>query len=299
MLSQGRVLPIDSNTPTKFDHAAYDPATGRVFLAHTARDRLVVVDAERGAVVAELENHPEAAGVVAVDGTVAVTNRGDGTLSVVDAASLHEVKRLAVGVRPNGVALTSEGIGVAGDLGDDSVAPGLVCFDLESGAISRVTTPGRPKWCVIGANSRIAYCAIEAPSLVMVVDVREAVVMERWPLPSLGAHGIDLDADRGRLYVACDGRELLELAIETGLVQRRWQLPGVPDATFFSPRTGLVHVAVGDPGMVATVNLTGPDGVSITPTGRGAKTTALLPGRLFAFRPETGDALELIEPENL
>lgn len=299
MLKHGRVLPIDPHPPTKFDHAAYDQVSRRVFLAHTARDRLVVLEADNGVVVAELENHPEAAGVVTAGGVVAVTNRGDGTLSLLDSRSLEECLRLPAGSRPNGVALTAEQTGVVGDLGSESSGPALVCFDASSRSTVRIAAPGRPKWCVADPGSSTAFCAIEEPSLVMVVDVRRAVVLDSWAMPSPGAHGMDIDPERVRLYVACDGRELLELGLESGLVQRSWRLPGVPDATFFSARTGLVHVAIGDPGVVATVNPAIDDGASITVTGRGAKTTALLPGRLLAFRPETADALELIEFENL
>jgi hypothetical protein len=33
-----------------------------------------------------------------------------------------------------------------------------------------------------------------------------------------------------------------------------WTLAGVPDATFFNPKSGLVHVAIGDPGLIQSID---------------------------------------------
>ena len=116
-----------------------------------------------------------------------------------------------------------------------------------------------------------------------------------WPVPSGGAHGIDLDLAGGRLFVACDGGELVTLAVQNGQVLSQWPLPGAPDATFFNPATGRVHVAVGDPGVVVSVDPTTGHQMT-TLTEAGAKTTALaMPDRLFVFLPPQGGALELID----
>jgi DNA-binding beta-propeller fold protein YncE len=51
-----------------FDHGAFDPQTRRVFVAHTARDRVEVIDHDTGRHIATLNGFPEAAGVVADGG---------------------------------------------------------------------------------------------------------------------------------------------------------------------------------------------------------------------------------------
>ena len=58
-----------------FDHGAFDPKTWRVFVAHTSRDSVVVIDHDTSKYVASLDGFPKAAGVVADDGMVLVTNR--------------------------------------------------------------------------------------------------------------------------------------------------------------------------------------------------------------------------------
>jgi hypothetical protein len=93
--------------------------------------------------------------------------------------------------------------------------------------------------------------------------------------------------------VACDGGLLVEVDAQSGEIRREWALAGVPDATFFNPKSGLVHVAIGEPGLIQSVSpLTGTSMQFITAVG--AKTTALIePDRLFVFSPLHTGILDL------
>jgi hypothetical protein len=60
-------------------------------------------------------------------------------------------------------------------------------------------------------------------------------------------------------------------------------LAGGPDATFFNPKSGLVHVAIENPGLVQTVDPRTGASTQFA-TALGAKTTALIePDRLYVF----------------
>src|SRR4051794_15068784 len=87
---------------TSFDHGALEPETRRVFMAHTARSCLEVVDGDTNRHLATLPGFPEAAGVVARQGSVLVTNRGSASLAWVDARTLEIRKVLNTWPRPNG-----------------------------------------------------------------------------------------------------------------------------------------------------------------------------------------------------
>src|SRR6516165_12486207 len=67
------IIDIPGATGSAFDHGAFDPKTRRVFVAHTARDSVEVIDHDAGSHIATLPGFPEAAGVVAEDGSVLVT----------------------------------------------------------------------------------------------------------------------------------------------------------------------------------------------------------------------------------
>jgi hypothetical protein len=63
--------------------------------------------------------------------------------------------------------------------------------------------------------------------------------------------------------------------------------------TFFNPSSGLVHVAIGEPGLVETIDPRTGRGMR-TVTGVGAHTTALAaPDRLYVISPAHGGILVL------
>jgi len=68
------------------------------------------------------------------------------------------------------------------------------------------------------------------PSMVLVARLPELHVVQQWPLPSYGAHGMDINHRANLLYVACDGGSLVEVDAQSGEVRREWPLAGVPDA---------------------------------------------------------------------
>ena len=104
---------------------------------------------------------------------------------------------------------------------------------------------------------------------------------------------MDIDHKNNLLYVACDDAALVGVDAKSGKVQRQWPLIGGPDATFFNPASGLVHVAVADPGVVQTIDPR-VGTVETIETAKGAKTTALVvPDRLYVLSPSHGGVLEL------
>ena len=131
--------------------------------------------------------------------------------------------------------------------------------------------------------------------MVLVARLRDLGEVTHWKVPSAGAHGLDIDHSRDRLYVACDDGTLVEMSSAAGEVTIVWPIGGPPDVTFFNPATGLVHVAIGDPGLVETIDpRTGAS--ARTMTGAGAHTTAIvIPDRLYVISPKHGGVLVLAD----
>jgi hypothetical protein len=293
-LTAAGTIEIPNSLGSAFDHGAFETETRRVFIAHTARDCLEVIDVDTSLHVATLGGFPEAAGVVAGEGCVLVTNRGGANLTWVDARTLETRIVLDTAPRPNGVALVSRlHAAVAACIGDDTHKPQLQVLGLEADRRWSIDLPGRPRWCVIDAKAQRVFLAIRDPSMVLVASLPDMKAVQHWPLPSGGAHGMDIDHASGLLYVACDGGSLVEVDTGSGEIRRQWPLAGVPDATFFNPSSGLVHVAIGDPGLIQSVDpRTGTRGQIAT--ARGVTTTALVePDRLYVFSPVHRGVLDL------
>jgi hypothetical protein len=219
------VIEIPRAAGSAFDHGAFDPKTGRVFVAHTARNGLEVIDPQTGRHVASLDGFPEAAGVVADSGQVLVTNRGSAELVWLDAATLKEKKRFNTAPRPNGVAIVARShLAVAACIGDEGHGPELQVIDLASNRRWAIPLPGRPRWCVPDAAGERIFLAIRDPSMVLVARLPDLGDVQHWPLPSPGAHGLDIDQRAGCLYAACDGGALIAVSAATGEIRAEWPL---------------------------------------------------------------------------
>ena len=74
---------------SEFDHAAFDARSLRVFIAHTARNCVEVIDHDAGKHLATLPGFPGVAGAVADNGQILVTNRGSASMALLDANTLE------------------------------------------------------------------------------------------------------------------------------------------------------------------------------------------------------------------
>jgi DNA-binding beta-propeller fold protein YncE len=289
-------IEIPNSLGSSFDHGAFDPKTRRVFVAHTGCNCVEVIDHDNRRHVATLPGFPEVAGVVADDGIVLVTNRGAASLAWVDASSLETRAVFKTGPKPNGVAIAApQGLAIAASIGDANQGPKLHVLALDGRQQYSIDLPGAPRWCVTDAALTRVFLAIREPSMVLVACLPDPRKVEHWKLSPGGAHGLDIDHKRGRLYVACDEAILVEVSTSSGETSNEWPIAGAPDVTFFNPTSGVVHVAIGKPGLVQSINPG--TGASVqTVTGERAHTTALVaPDRLYVFSPAHGGALAFVE----
>src|SRR6266436_6637511 len=95
-------IAIPGGVGSDFDHAAFDTKSRRVFIAHTARDCVEVIDHDAGRHVATLPGFPGVAGAVADDGQILATNRGSASVALLDAVTLETRATFKSGARPNG-----------------------------------------------------------------------------------------------------------------------------------------------------------------------------------------------------
>jgi DNA-binding beta-propeller fold protein YncE len=287
-------IAIPGGAGSEFDHAAFDLKSRRVFIAHTARDSIEVIDHDAGRHIATLPGFPGAAGAVADDGQILVTNRGSASVAWLDAISLKTHATFKTGARPNGAVIVARSsLAIAACIGDDKETPTLHLFGLSDHKHLSIELPGRPRWCVTDAAVQRVFLCIREPSMVLVARLPDLGAVTHWKVPSSGAHGLDIDHVRGRLYVACDDSTLVEISSNSGEVTNVWPIAGPPDVTFFNPATGLVHVAIGEPGLVESIDPRTGKGMR-TVTGAGAHTTALVaPDRLYVISPAHGGVLVL------
>jgi len=289
-------ITIPNAVGSGFDHGAFDPRTRRIFIAHTRADCVEVIDHDAQKHIATLPGFPGVAGAVTDDGQVLLTNRGSASVALIDAETYQTKATFNTGPRPNGAIIVKRlALGIAACIGDDAATPTLQSFLLKNGRRATLALPGRPRWCVTDAAADRIFLCIRDPSMVLVADLPNLQPVAEWKLPAGGAHGLDIDHSRGRLYAACDDGALVEINSISGEITNAWPIQPSPDVTFFNPSSGLIHVAIGEPGLVETIN---PRSGTIdrTVTAPGAHTTVLVPpDRLYVISPAHGGVLVLAD----
>ena len=272
-----------------FDHGDVHLRTGRVFVAHTAVGTVEVLDGERGAHHATIPGCPEASGVLCAqgEGLVFAAARGAGKVLVIEAASGEVVEEVAVGPKPNGLAWDPQRQQVlVADVGDFRAR----LVDLQAGrVVTETALPGRPRWCAYDSLGDRFLVNVRDPASVAVLAAATLAPQAQWPVSSAGPHGLDLDAEHGRAFVACDGGKVVALDLETGREVAGVAIAGEPDAIWYNPDRSHLYVAIGQPGLVDVVDTREMALAQALPTEAGAHTTAFdrTRRRLYVFLPQS------------
>jgi DNA-binding beta-propeller fold protein YncE len=277
-----------------FDHAAVHAQSGHVYVAHTANSAVDVFDPASRQHLFSVPQLPGVAGVLVSEEAqlIIASNRAENTIAVFPPGLNPRVSKVAVGVRPNGVAYDhGRRQALVANVGDAAV-PGshtLTVVSLDGRAVrAEIGVPGRTRWALYDPVAQAFYVNIADPAQIVVVDGRRADRIARtFPIPSAGPHGLDLDLSSHRLFCACDSATLVTLDTRSGQILGQDPLSGAPDVVFFDRLHGRLYVAVGDPGAIEVFDTKAMEKLGSVATEEGAHTFALAPQgeQLYAFLP--------------
>lgn len=277
-----------------FDHAAVHAASGHVYVAHTANDAVDVFDRDRH--LFSIPNLAGVAGALVSDEAQLIfsSNRAENTVGIFAPGPNPEVTKVAVGVRPNGLAYDhGRKLLLAANVGDPAMARSftLTMVDVAARAVmASIEVPGRTRWAVFDPDAEVFYVNISDPAGIVVVDARKPTrIAHMIAVPAAGPHGLDLDLASGRLFCACDAGVLVTIDAASCKVLSERPLSGKPDVIFFNRARQHLYVAVGDPGVIDVFDTRSMTSLGRVETEAGAHTTALSPGgdRLYVFLPRT------------
>jgi YVTN family beta-propeller protein len=276
-----------------FDHGDVHGPSGHVFVAHLASGTVDVIDGAMLVHLATIEDCAEASGVLSCpeDDLIAAGARGAGHVLVIDPATNAVRHKIAVGGRPNGLAW-------------DSRRRQLLVADVEGNLVTIVkpssgdllatgSLPGRSAWATYERLSDRYLVNIRSADIVVGIDPESGQVRSSWKVSSPGPHGMDVDRDAPRVFVACEDGHLLVLDPNSGIQLGSVEIAGNPDAIWFNPVSNHVYLAIGKPGVVQVVDARGLAVIETVETGPGAHTLALDTKRqqLYVFRPSTCSVL--------
>ena len=305
VLSLRQHIDIPPYSPSKFDHADVHRSTGLLFVAHTANGSIEVINGEKCLHTSTIPGCPEASGVLCAqhDNLIFAAARGAGKILVVDPISQSLMREItSIGSKPNGLAWdTRRGHLLVADVEDFKAR----LVDTSSGCIlSTAKLPGRPRWCVYDYNNdRFLINIRDPPSVFMLVSIkeingrggREEEVLQSTgsiPVPSIGPHGLDMDNESNRAFVAYDGGELVVLDLKKeNPIRGTASIPiaGEPDVVWYNPNRHYLYCAIGNPGVIDVIDTDKMALAEEIHTEEGAHTFAFdnVRQQLYAFLPHS------------
>lgn len=223
--TRARLKTIDL-APNEGPHGIAWLKDGRIIVTTERSQSIAVVDPAAGAVTASIKTDQPGTHMVAVtaDGTTAYTsNIPAGTVTVVDLAGKRKLRDVAVGGRPEGIALSRDELVLwVGDLEGGRVQ----AFDTDTfDKLTEVKTGGTPIRVAASPDGRWIVTSNLAAGGLTVIDavsrkhVRDIVVSGE---QAAGQVTILFSADGSRIYAAETGRDTIaEVDLTTGQVLRR------------------------------------------------------------------------------
>ena len=257
-----RVGVIDLPGPPgrRFDYLAIDYDDDYLFINHLAAGVLYVVDLKTNTVVKTIDDVPGGEGVEYVPELkrLYTSNAGDNTIGVIDLRQMRVVKKLPTEAKPDGSTYAgpfhklyvSDERGRAETVVDvlrDTIVTTLH-FDSQTGT---------PQYDSV---ARQVYVNLQDDDLVAAIDPATDFVTGRYPVEGCqGNHGMALDPEHRRAFLACQGNNVLVvLNLETHRSIAHVPLPRGADVVKFDPGLGRVYVAC-SVGAISVIHEDDPD----------------------------------------
>ena len=287
-----------------FDHADIHSPTDLIYVAHTSNDSIDVIDCARDLYIESVPGLAAVAGALVSEarGLVFTTNRGENTVSVFAPRAERNAFKIAVGVKPNGLAFDSaRGTLIVANVGDPSIPDSHSVSVVDLGRrerIAEIKVPGRTRWTIYDAALEMFFVNIAFPARIVVIDARDPTrISKEYEVPAAGPHGLELDPVKGRLLCACDAGVLLAIDAASGRVLGDIPLSGAPDVIFLHPQSGHLYVAIGDPGVMDVIDIGTMRCAEVVPTEAGAHTLALdrKRSKVYSFLPQSHRAAVFVD----
>src|SRR3989454_3021631 len=227
------------------DYLTIDDDNNYLLSAHLGAGLLHVIDLRTNAVVKTVPDVPGVEGVayIAEGKKVYTANWGENKIGVIDVARMAVVKRLPTEAKPDGIAYAApfhkayvsneraKAESVIDVRGDKIVK--VLRFDSETGV---------PQYDPI---ARKVYVNLQDENVLAVIDPATDTVVARYPVEGCrGNHGMALDPEHHRAFLACQGNDVLTVFnLDTHQAIAHLPMAKGADVVAFDPGLGRIYVA--------------------------------------------------------
>ena len=229
----------------RFDYLTIDADDHYLISAHLAADQTYVINLRTNQVVATVTDTPGAEGVEYVPELKKfyTSNAHDNTIGVVDLKQMKVVKKLKTEAKPDGNAYAAafHKLYVSDERGKAEAIVDVTKDEIVK-TLHFNSETGMPQYDPV---ARKVYVNLQDENIFAVIDPATDEVVGRYPVGRCkGNHGMALDPERHRAFLACEGNALLAVFdLDQHAPIAFLPLAGGPDVIKFDPGLGRIYVA--------------------------------------------------------
>jgi DNA-binding beta-propeller fold protein YncE len=229
----------------RFDYLTIDNDDNYLLSAHLAAGQTYVIDLATNKVVATVTDTPGAEGVEYVPELKKfyTSNANDNTIGVVDLKQMKVIKKLKTEAKPDGSAYAApfHKLYVSDERGKAEAV-----VDVQKDEIVRTlhfdSETGMPQYDPV---ARTVYVNLQDQNIFAVIDPATDEIVGRYAVGRCkGNHGMALDPEHHRAFLACEGNELMTVFdLDKHVPIASLPLASGPDVIKFDPSLGRIYVA--------------------------------------------------------
>jgi len=274
----------------RWDYVVFDPVGHRLFIAR--ENRVMVVDPDKGTVLAEIPGLDGAHGIALADevGHGFATSGRDGTVTMFDLKTLKALEKIPAAPDADAVLYDPASKRVFTFNGD---AQSSTVIDAATGkGVGTIDLGGKPEFGVTEGDGKL-YVNLEDKNAVAEIDAADMKVARRWSIaPCESPTGLAVDRAHHRLFSGCRNKVMAISDATAGKLMTTVPIGEGVDGCAFDPGTQLAFASNGD-GTLTVVHEDTPARFSVAAnvgTRRGARTMALdeKTQRVFTVTAELG-----------
>jgi YVTN family beta-propeller protein len=282
---------IALGAPERWDYLSFEPASNRVYVAHS--DRIDVIDLSAGKIVGQvMVDGANGAAIVTAVGKGYAGSRGGKSAVVFDLNTLKVLKTLPALEDTDAVIYDPASKRVFVMQGDPH---SMTVIDTTSDSVvMTIHLGGQPEFAAVDGAGKL-YVNIEDRGEIQRVDTKTGKVDATWPVKACDSpHGLAIDNESHRLFTSCVNAKLLVVNATNGAIVATLPIGMHTDAAAFDTGTKRVFSSNGD-GTLSVIQQQGADqykSLGEVATQFGARTMAVDPktGRIYLV---TGDYTEV------
>jgi len=229
----------------RFDYLTITPDDHYLLSTHLAAGQTYVIDTRTNKVVATITDTPGAEGVEYVPELkkAYTSNAYDNTIGVLDLRQMKVIKKIPTEAKPDGSAYAApfHKLYVSDERGK---AEAIV--DVRSDTVVKTlkfqSETGMPQYDPVAKK---IYVNLQDQNIFATIDPATDEVVARYPVGRCaGNHGMTLDPDHHRAFLACEGNDLMAVFdLDKHQPIAFLPLPGGPDVIKFDPGLKRIYVA--------------------------------------------------------